>query len=1230
MRRDDPDVDRYSVRSLVRTEYGEFLHRPNEKYTDYVEVREEIADATEKESGDKAISSKPINLRLYSPHVLQLTLVDLPGMTKVPVGNQPDNIEQLIRDMILEYIEPENTLILAVTSATEDLANSDALKLARQVDPNGERTIGVLTKLDLMDRGTDARNALENKLFPLKRGYIGVVNRSQADITSGTDMDAARDAEAAFFRDHPAYRSVPGPFFLPFGPNDPREGTFPGREAREGEGKEGKEREGKGTKQLANGGTVEASVEAFPFASTRWASSGASSSVGTKRSRPFPRFGRETALSRVLLRFRPGFPSPVRVPEKHREKRKTEPKRVDRRERRGAIAKSDRKNGGSGFGFRLEQTPTNGRKTETRRFPAGVRVTLPRISARKKCPTKTWESLGSFSDGLPPFTGCFEFQQSEIERRIRNLTDRVGTKVLQKVLNRQLEEHIKEKLPGIRSNMLQKRCNLQEQLQILGATDTKMKSSNSLFHQSERSALFGSGVERKASFAFSRFLLFRVMSRFTKNLKSCLTGFDYSVEINEVQMGAVINETINEEIINGLLNEVTVFLEFVRRGFAPRRERTNERATESRESPSGTRRPCDVAATRLEPNDVAETSHGRRSPNRLRSRIAVRVPGLSDERRTTYESEKLVPTKEETMTAIRNTVGVQNYMAPPQQVFKRLVDHTTKRFKEPVKISVELIAELTGRAVEKFASQEIGSFPNLKQEVLTLIMEKLKRNESSCKDLLVVYMEAECAFMNTKHPLMKWSDVPSSQRSNVRQSFDSRVRSRPSAGVDLPPEPVRRGGIRREGGGISPFHPHGEATWRLVLSELRGTEDRWVDEESEFVSLPASSARESEGGKGDATSTIPNSSGLPPRPPRGTQRIHQGYLNLPSESAFTKKKKPAWFAVTPAHLVVFKDDREDTELIRLNNSDIRIGLKSDSKKGRKKFTVSRIDGRRRKGDPTRNGWGFGSRAADENVASRSRARCRTGRERKGEEERGRGRKRGRGAKGVRIRSSGLFPSPRSLGMGRAREMVAVYDGKEGKEVGDQWESKLKEAGILVENLGSAHTLVRPSPFSPCEILRTNEFCDRLPIHDAVLSVVPDPRQFFEDDRSYDALVPQPGAAMQPRKIDFPRKFASDKTLSRDADRFLEEILKYMRIVKQTIQDLTPKYIVLKLIDQLMVYIEEELPAQIQERNDMEKLMEPGGDAEQKKKHLLSVYNATEEALAIMNALSWPSTKPLPS
>ena len=106
---------------------------------------------TEAKTGKNAgISPQPINLRIFSPTVVTLTLVDLPGLTKVPVGDQPKDIERQIREMVLKYISRPSCIILAVTAANTDLANSDGLKLAREVDPEGLRTIGVLTKIDLM------------------------------------------------------------------------------------------------------------------------------------------------------------------------------------------------------------------------------------------------------------------------------------------------------------------------------------------------------------------------------------------------------------------------------------------------------------------------------------------------------------------------------------------------------------------------------------------------------------------------------------------------------------------------------------------------------------------------------------------------------------------------------------------------------------------------------------------------------------------------------------------------------------------------------------------------------------------------------------------------------------------------------------------------------------------------------------------------------------------------
>lgn len=189
-------------------EWGEFLHIPGQKFYDFNKIRDEIARETEAKVGRNAgISPAPINLRIYSPNVLTLTLVDLPGLTRVPVGDQPRDIERQIKDMILKYITKSNAIILAVTAANIDLANSDGLKLAREVDPEGQRTIGVLTKVDLMDEGTDVVDILAGRIIPLRMGYVPVVNRGQRDIDNKKPINSALESERAFFENHKAYRN---------------------------------------------------------------------------------------------------------------------------------------------------------------------------------------------------------------------------------------------------------------------------------------------------------------------------------------------------------------------------------------------------------------------------------------------------------------------------------------------------------------------------------------------------------------------------------------------------------------------------------------------------------------------------------------------------------------------------------------------------------------------------------------------------------------------------------------------------------------------------------------------------------------------------------------------------------------------------------------------------------------------------------------------------------------
>jgi replication fork clamp-binding protein CrfC len=138
-------------------DYATFAHQGDKEFRNFDAVRAEIEAETDRIAGkNKGVSNEPILLRIFSQNVLDLTLVDLPGLTKVAIGDQDRSIPQLIKEIVTNVIKSPNCIILAVSAGNTDLANSDSLKLAREVDPRGDRTIGVITKLDIMDKGTDA------------------------------------------------------------------------------------------------------------------------------------------------------------------------------------------------------------------------------------------------------------------------------------------------------------------------------------------------------------------------------------------------------------------------------------------------------------------------------------------------------------------------------------------------------------------------------------------------------------------------------------------------------------------------------------------------------------------------------------------------------------------------------------------------------------------------------------------------------------------------------------------------------------------------------------------------------------------------------------------------------------------------------------------------------------------------------------------------------------------
>ena len=194
--------------------WAQFEERKNIIYKNFTEVKKTIEELTTEVCGNnKSIIDKPIILSVHCKTCPDLTLVDLPGITRVPVGEQPENIEEITRNMAKRYIDNNLTIILCVIAANSDIATSDGLKLAKEIDVEGTRTLGVLTKLDIMDEGTDAKNTMQNKEILLKLGYIGVINRSKKDLDNNLSMEEISKKEKDFFKSHSAYKNMDPKFF---------------------------------------------------------------------------------------------------------------------------------------------------------------------------------------------------------------------------------------------------------------------------------------------------------------------------------------------------------------------------------------------------------------------------------------------------------------------------------------------------------------------------------------------------------------------------------------------------------------------------------------------------------------------------------------------------------------------------------------------------------------------------------------------------------------------------------------------------------------------------------------------------------------------------------------------------------------------------------------------------------------------------------------------------------
>ncbi|KAL1594251.1 mitochondrial dynamin GTPase Msp1 [Nothophoma quercina] len=195
----------------AQAEYGEFPALGLQKVTDFSQIQRTLTDLNLSVPASDCVSDDPIQLRIYSPNVPDLSLIDLPGYIQVVGRDQPSELKERISQLCEKYIKAPN-VILAISAADVDLANSTALRASRKVDPRGERTIGVITKMDLVDPER-AVSLLSDRKYALRLGYVGVVCRVPAGAGggklfqrgSGNIQNAIAKNENAYFSSHPEF-----------------------------------------------------------------------------------------------------------------------------------------------------------------------------------------------------------------------------------------------------------------------------------------------------------------------------------------------------------------------------------------------------------------------------------------------------------------------------------------------------------------------------------------------------------------------------------------------------------------------------------------------------------------------------------------------------------------------------------------------------------------------------------------------------------------------------------------------------------------------------------------------------------------------------------------------------------------------------------------------------------------------------------------------------------------
>lgn len=175
--------------------YAQF--RDGEKMHDLKDVRERIEAENSVTEGD--ISNSPIELTIFGSHVFDTILIDLPGFIMAPERHQASDLPEQIQRMNLGYLNDPQNILAVVNSATADPATSLALREAYRADASGDRSLGIVTKIDLCSK--NATNAagllrmLKNETLPLGLGRIGIRCRTNEEQKDNVDFDTVIERE---------------------------------------------------------------------------------------------------------------------------------------------------------------------------------------------------------------------------------------------------------------------------------------------------------------------------------------------------------------------------------------------------------------------------------------------------------------------------------------------------------------------------------------------------------------------------------------------------------------------------------------------------------------------------------------------------------------------------------------------------------------------------------------------------------------------------------------------------------------------------------------------------------------------------------------------------------------------------------------------------------------------------------------------------------------------------